>query len=153
MRSFFPPFCRLKSRFRASMSYLLIAAAPKIYPTIYITTGIPTVLFLCIDFNFLKYCIKTEFILMRAFFGTLLKFCSLGKCLTHHTPGPESQHLKALQLYGCSGWRPSTQVNNWELLFISPRDFLSFQRISILFYFSQTSDGNSQNHSSWESLF
>lgn len=51
------------------------------------------------------------------------------------------------------GWRPSTQVNNWELLFISPRDFLSFQRISILFYFSQTCDGNSQNHSSKKKVF
>ena len=80
--------------------------------------------------------------------------------LTHPRPGPASQHPKPLWLCGRHFLRLSsglvrawTLVNFWEFLFIFPGDFLSFQRSSMLLYFSQLYNGNLQNGCSWESVF
>lgn len=133
MRSFFPPICRLKSGFWGLGQW---AASSLQEPNQFIqphTSLLEHPLsYSCVLILVFSYYIKMGFILMTAFFGTLLKFCSQVSHSPHTRPwkstseGPPDLWLALSQDHQGSGWRPLAWVNFWELLLISPRDFLSF---------------------------
>lgn len=115
------------------------------------------VLFLCINFHFLKILKQNRIYLDDSTFDSLLTFHSPGQCLTL---------VLALQanteaIWLGSGWlsprlakalvrEPELRSASESCYFFFPGAFLSFQRSSIGLYFSQVRDGNLQNYSSEE---